>query len=217
MELVILLVGTFIILVTYKAFTSVKVKNISAEMYNAAAKNDVNKFNAIINDKWTKWLIRPYYLNLSKIKFYTLNDDVKQLEALTDSIINSKIRTNEKIGLLNPMFSYFIEKQNKVYASKAFEGLKLCFSNQENGKYLIEELQILMDIYVNPKEKRIKDLLKYISQSEDNDKEIWQYRLVTLYLNLDRKNEANKVLDEIRSTTNDMNAYNSFVAKNLKD
>ena len=151
MELVILLVGTFVVLVAYKSYSSIKVKSISASMYEAASKNDEEKFNTIINDKWTKWLIRPYYLNLSKIKFYTVNNDSKQLENLADAVLGSKIRNNEKIGLLNPMFSYFIENRNATYATKVFEGLKGCFENQEQGKYLVEELQILMDIYVKPK------------------------------------------------------------------
>ena len=216
MEVVILLVITFVIFVFYKMFTKFKVNEISKNMMEATAKNDEQMFLAILNDRWTKWLVRPYYVQMSKIRFYTVNRCTKKLQELTDFVLNSKIRGREKVGLLNPMFSYFLENKDATYAKKIFDCLRDCFIEQENGRLLIEELEVLMDVYVNPKEKRIKDLENYISKSNDADKEVWQYRLATLYLNLNKKDKANEVLADIRKHTKDMASYESFVAKIIK-
>lgn len=216
MEVVILLVITFAVFVVYKMFTKFKVNEISKNMMEATAKNDEQMFLAILNDRWTKWLVRPYYVQMSKIRFYTVNRNTKKLQELTDFVLNSKIRGREKVGLLNPMFSYFLENKDATYAKKIFDCLKDYFIEQENGRLLIEELEVLMDVYVNPKEKRIKDLEKYISRSSDDDKEVWQYRLATLYLNLNKKDKANEVLEDIRKHTKDMASYESFVAKIIK-
>ena len=109
MEVVILLVITFAVFVAYKMFTKFKVNEISKNMMEATAKNDEQMFLAILNDRWTKWLVRPYYVQMSKIRFYTVNRNTKKLQELTDFVLNSKIRGREKVGLLNTMFSYLLE------------------------------------------------------------------------------------------------------------
>ena len=214
---VIILIISLAVFVGYKIFRNYKVNEFSKKMFEATSKNDEELFLSVVNNQLAKWFISPYYMNLAKIKFYSVNQYSKNLEELTDGILSSKVRLKEKVGLLNPIFSYFIENKNEKYAEKVYEGLSDCLKSTDNGQVYIEELQLLMDIYIHPNTKRIAELQKLIDATDSEAKEVCQYRLAALYINLNRKSDAKKVLDEIHKNTKNLDSYNSFISKNMKD
>ncbi|MDD6467860.1 MAG: hypothetical protein PUF50_06725 [Erysipelotrichaceae bacterium] len=134
-------------------------------------------------------------MNSSKIRFYSATRNEEEIRKLAEYILPLNIRVKEKTGLLSQLFSFYLEEGNEQMAKRIYDSLEECLKKQKNKEPYIEEMSLLMDVYIYGDGKREAELLKLIETVKGEPKAICEIRLGVPYTKMKRNEDVKRMFE----------------------
>ena len=203
---VIILLIMIILTVVYSKYSQNK---LLKELYRLAYLDDDEEgFILMLSSIESQMLMSDISRKMIELNYWISKDNHAEVVNITNTLRNKKMNKDNTLSFYSLVIGYFADKHNCV-AADLLDELKAKVGDEKDlkTKMLVNDCEMVVDIYINHNTKYIKELEKYVnSEIDGNAKSIYQYRLAILYK---YNNEIDKCVMTLKQALNNTSSEKS--------
>ena len=203
---VIILLIMIILTVVYSKYSQNK---LLKELYRLAYLDDDEEgFILMLSSIESQMLMSDISRKMIELNYWISKDNHAEVVNITNTLRNKKMNKDNTLSFYSLVIGYFADKHNCV-AADLLDELKAKVGDEKDlkTKMLVNDCEMVVDIYINHNTKYIKELEKYVnSEIDGNAKSIYQYRLAIHYK---YNNEIDKCVMTLKQALNNTSSEKS--------
>ena len=149
----------------------------------AYVENDEKGFLLLLSSPQADMIMSSKSRKMMELNYWIYKDDIEKVKKASDLIEKQKMNVDDAVALYSLLIGYYADKKDRVgleYQEKLNKYSSV--AKQVNQQVLINDCNLVCDIYLNENVQLIPKLEEIISEGIDDEaKSVYQYRLAYLY------------------------------------
>lgn len=149
----------------------------------AYIENDEKGFLLLLSSPQADMIMSSKSRKMMELNYWIYKDDIEKVKKASDLIEKQKMNVDDAVALYSLLIGYYADKKDRVgleYQEKLNKYSSV--AKQVNQQVLINDCNLVCDIYLNENVQLIPKLEEIISEGIDDEaKSVYQYRLAYLY------------------------------------
>lgn len=203
---IIILLVMIVLTVVYSKYSQNK---LLKELYRLAyVDDDEEGFVLMLSSLEAQMLMSDISRKMIELNYWIAKDNSVEVKNATNILRNKKMNKDNTLSFYSLVIGYFADKHDSIAVDLLNElKIKIKDNSDLNTNMLINDCEMVVDIYINHNVNLIDDLEKIINSNIDkNAKSVYQYRLSILYK---YNNEIDKCMAMLREALNNTSNKNS--------
>ncbi len=172
-----LIVSIFIMLILGK-IRQKAIEQLNTLLY---VQNDAVGYLTLLENKKLTIVFKKSTIMLYKLDGHLICGNSGQINFIFDEISKMKLEPKEKIEFNMKKLSYYACEGNKEKSESALACIEKILNKEEKYKYIVQEAQLIFDIYINKNTKNISKLKAMFKNEKGSvQKGITLYRIAKL-------------------------------------
>ena len=149
----------------------------------AYIENDEKGFLVLLSSPQADMIMSSKSRKMMELNYWIYKDDIEKVKKTSALIEKQKMNVDDAVALYSLLIGYYADKKDRVgleYLEKLNKYSSV--AKQVNQQVLINDCNLVCDIYLNENVQLIPKLEEIISEGIDDEaKSVYQYRLAYLY------------------------------------
>ena len=149
----------------------------------AYIENDEKGFLLLLSSPQADMILSSKSRKMMELNYWIYKDDIEKVKKTSALIEKQKMNVDDAVALYSLLIGYYADKKDRVgleYLEKLNKYSSV--AKQVNQQVLINDCNLVCDIYLNENVQLIPKLEEIISEGVDDEaKSVYQYRLAYLY------------------------------------
>lgn len=149
----------------------------------AYIENDEKGFLLLLSSPQADMIMSSKSRKMMELNYWIYKDDIEKVKKTSALIEKQKMNVDDAVALYSLLIGYYADKKDRVgleYLEKLNKYSSV--AKQVNQQVLINDCNLVCDIYLNENVQLIPKLEEIISEGIDDEaKSVYQYRLAYLY------------------------------------
>ena len=149
----------------------------------AYIENDEKGFLLLLSSPQADMIMSSKSRKMMELNYWIYKDDIEKVKKTSALIEKQKMNVDDAVALYSLLIGYYEDKKDRVgleYLEKLNKYSSV--AKQVNQQVLINDCNLVCDIYLNENVQLIPKLEEIISEGVDDEaKSVYQYRLAYLY------------------------------------
>ena len=149
----------------------------------AYIENDEKGFLLLLSSPQADMIMSSKSRKMMELNYWIYKDDIEKVKKTSALIEKQKMNVDDAVALYSLLIGYYADKKDRVgleYLEKLNKYSSV--AKQVNQQVLINDCNLVCDIYLNENVQLIPKLEEIISEGVDDEaKSVYQYRLAYLY------------------------------------
>ena len=149
----------------------------------AYIENDEKGFLLLLSSPQADMIMSSKSRKMMELNYWIYKDDIEKVKKTSALIEKQKMNVDDAVALYSLLIGYYADKKDRVgleYLEKLNKYSSV--AKQVNQQVLINDCNLVCDIYLNENVQLIPKLEEIISEVVDDEaKSVYQYRLAYLY------------------------------------
>lgn len=203
---IIILLVMIVLTVVYSKYSQNK---LLKELYRLAyVDDDEEGFVLMLSSLEAQMLMSDISRKMIELNYWIAKDNFVEVKSATNILRNKKMNKDNTLSFYSLVIGYFADKHDSIAVDLLNElKIKIKDNSDLNTNMLINDCEMVVDIYINHNVNLIDDLEKIINSDIDNNaKSIYQYRLAILYKYNNEMDKCIMMLNEALNNTSNKNS-----------